>query len=254
MTYHFHAVIFDLDGVVTKTAQLHVRAWKMLFDDYLVSRESRFGEHHRPFDSERDYLDYIDGKPRYEGVRSFLAARNIDVPLGSVENSVDTETIYGLGEAKNRIFDSLLQSHGVEVYASTIELIHSLRKAGIRLAIVSSSKHCQEVLAAAGIESLFKVCIDGVVAQELGLAGKPHPDIFLASAERLGVRPSEAVVIEDAQSGVRAGRNGGFGLVIGIDRGQQREALLAAGAHHVVSDLSEISVERIDEWFQLSHD
>jgi beta-phosphoglucomutase family hydrolase len=248
--YHYSAVIFDLDGVVTKTAQLHARAWKMLFDDYLLSRERRFGEHHPPFDPEHDYLDYVDGKPRYEGVKSFLAARRIELPLGSINDSPDTESIYGLGRAKDRIFATLLRDQGVEVYESTVGLIHHMRDAGIGTAIVSSSKHCQEVLAAAGIESLFDVRVDGVVAQELGLQGKPHPDIFLTSAERLGVQPADAVVIEDAQSGVEAGRRGGFGLVIGVDRGRQREALLAAGANHVVSDLGEINGEQIDEWFQ----
>lgn len=248
--YHYSAVIFDLDGVVTKTAKLHARAWKMLFDDYLVSREHRFGEHHLPFDLERDYLDYVDGKPRYEGVKSFLAARRIELPLGSINDSPDTESIYGLGRAKDRIFARLLRYQGVEVYDSTVALIHHLRDAGIRIAIVSSSKHCQEVLAAAGIGPLFDARIDGVVAQELGLQGKPHPDIFLTSAERLGVQPADAVIIEDAQSGVEAGHRGGFGLVIGVDRGQQRKALLAAGANHVVSDLGEINGEQIDEWFQ----
>jgi alpha,alpha-trehalase len=252
--YHYYAVIFDLDGVVTRTEKLHARAWKMLFDDYLASREQRTGEAHRPFDPRDDYLDYVDGKPRLEGIESFLASRNIALPRGSPEDSTDTETICGLGSAKNKLFRNILRNQGVEVYESTIELIRNLRKDGIRVAIVSSSKNCKEVLTAAGIESLFDVRVDGVLAQQLALAGKPQPDIFLESAERLGVAPTQSVVVEDAQSGVRAGRRGGFGLVIGVDRGHQREALLAAGAHQVISDLGEISGELIDEWFQLSHD
>ncbi|MDH3948262.1 MAG: beta-phosphoglucomutase family hydrolase [Gammaproteobacteria bacterium] len=252
--YHYHAVIFDLDGVVTKTEQLHARAWKTLFDDYLTSREQRTGKAHRPFNPRDDYLDYVDGKPRLEGIESFLTSRNIELPRGSPEDSTDTETICGLGAAKNELFRKILRNQGVEVYESSIELIRKLRKNGIRVAIVSSSKNCKEILMAAGIESLFDVRVDGVLAQQLALAGKPQPDIFLESAERLGVAPMQAVVVEDAQSGVRAGRRGAFGLVIGVDRGQQREALLAAGAHQVVSDLGETSGERIDEWFQLSRD
>lgn len=248
----FSAVIFDLDGVVTRTADLHARAWKKSFDDFLEAREEREGESQRRFDASEDYLEYVDGKPRYEGIASFLDSRGIDLPRGSPDDSPGTDSIYGLGKTKNRLFLELLDSEGVQLYESTIGLLRELLGRGVRTAVVSSSKNCRAVLRAAGIESLFLARVDGAVAERLGLAGKPEPDIFLKSAEFLGAEPREAVVIEDSQSGVRAGRAGKFGLVIGVDRGQQAGALLKAGAHKVVSDLGETSMEEMDEWFRQS--
>ena len=248
MVEYFDAVIFDLDGVITRTARVHARAWKTLFDTYLKQRESRHGEAFVAFDMDTDYLQYVDGKPRYEGARSFLDSRGISLPWGTPTDAPDKETIHGLGEAKDRLFDQALHDQGVQSYGSSVELIHTLKAAGIKVAIVSSSKHCREVLAAAGLEQLFDAHMDGVLAEELALTGKPAPDIFLRSADMLGVRPERAVVVEDAVSGVEAGRDGHFGLVIGVDRCKQAEALLQHGADRVVNDLSEVDIARIDEW------
>ncbi len=246
----FDCAIFDLDGVVTNTAGLHARAWKWLFDDYLHLRADRDREPFVPFDLEHDYLAYVDGKPRYEGVRSFLESRNIALPLGDKTDSAEQETIHGLGNKKDQWFEKLLHRDGVEVFQSSIELIKDLQAKKIKLAIVSSSKHCPEVLQAANIESHFAVRVDGNLAESLGLKGKPNPDIFLEAAERLGCRPRRSVVIEDAISGVEAGHAGGFGLVVGINRADQREALSQHGADIVVDDLSALTIDDMNDWFR----
>lgn len=245
---HFSAVIFDMDGVVTNTAKLHAVAWKELFDAYLRKRKQRDSRPFVEFDEQADYLSFVDGKPRYEGVRSFLESRGIQLPYGSPSDGPDDETICGLGNTKDAIFERLLHKEGPEVFDSTIDLIRSLRSQGIKVAIVSSSKHCRDVLQMAGIDGLFEARIDGVVSESLGLKGKPDPDIFSKAAEMLGVDNRESVVVEDAISGVQAGRNGDFGLVLGVDRGNNREALEANGADIVVSDLTEISPAEIDDW------
>ena len=237
----FDLVIFDLDGVVTSTAKVHAAAWKQMFDDYLKKR-IRSAENFQPFDIERDYRRYVDGKPRYAGVQSFLKSRSITLDYGSPKNSPDQETICGLGNRKNQIFHVLLKEKGVEVYDSTVDLIYILKAHGIKTAVVSSSKNCSTVLEAAGITDLFDVQVDGVLSDLLGLEGKPAPDIFLEAARRLQVDPGRAVVVEDAQAGVAAGRSGNFGCVIGVDRVGQREALMKSGADAVVSDLGEIAV------------
>jgi alpha,alpha-trehalase len=241
------AVIFDLDGVVTQTAKLHAAAWKRLFDDFLQDKRGKNGSDVRyaPFDIQRDYRRYVDGKPRYDGIQSFLDARGISIPYGTTDDGPDKETVCGLGNRKNRIFHNLLTEQGVEVYPSTIDLIRSLRSNRIRTAIVSSSKNCAAVLDAAGITDLFDVRVDGKVSEALGLNGKPAPDIFLEAAGQIGVSPHHSIIFEDAESGVQAGRRGGFGLVVGVDRGGNRESLLENGADRVVDDLSEIRIADI---------
>jgi len=250
MARYFDAVIFDLDGVVTQTARVHARAWKTLFDEYLKQRESRLDEPFRPFDMVKDYLEYVDGKPRYEGTRSFLESRGIFLPFGSPSDGPEQETIYAVGNIKDRLFSQALQDQGVETYVSTVELIQQLKAAGSKIAIVSSSKHCREVLIAARLDKTFDVRIDGVVSEQLGLKGKPEADIFLKSAEMLAVKTERAVVVEDAVSGVQAGSKGNFGLVIGIDRHNNPDALLNNGADRVVNDLSEVNIEQIDDWIE----
>lgn len=239
-----------MDGVVTNTAKVHATAWKELFDAYLRRREQRDGEPFEPFDQQADYLSYVDGKPRYEGVRSFLASRGIELPHGNPTDDPEQETICGLGNSKDKLFERLLHRHGPDVFASTMAFIDSLRSHGIKVAIVSSSKHCQEILQMARIESLFEARVDGVVAASLGLKGKPDPDIFIKAAEMLQVDNTRSIVVEDAVSGVQAGRDGSFGMVIGIDRGNNREALAANGADVVIADLAAIDVNEIDAWFR----
>jgi trehalose-phosphatase len=240
---HIDAVIFDLDGVVTQTAEVHASAWKVLFDDYLRQRSERNGEPFHPFEVASDYLQYVDGKPRYEGVSSFLASRAIELPYGSPDNDPEKETICGLGNRKDLLFNARLADDGVRSYDETVALVRGLQDKGFRTAVISASRNARKVLAAAGLQELFEVCIDGVEMARLQLPGKPEPDIFRVAAERLGVAPTRAAVVEDALAGVMAGVRGGFALVIGVDRGDQRQALLVAGAHLVVGDLSEVLVE-----------
>ncbi|HSE04212.1 MAG TPA: beta-phosphoglucomutase family hydrolase, partial [Methylomirabilota bacterium] len=242
----FDAVLFDLDGVVTRTAELHAAAWAELFDAFLRRRAGQGGEPFRPFDRVKDYLAYVDGKPRYEGVRSFLAARRIALPEGDPTDGAKAETVHGLGGRKDALFVERLRRDGVDVFASTVDLIRALRGRGVKTAVVTSSRNGREVLRAAGIEELFDARIDGLDAQALGLTGKPHPDPFLKAAELLGVAPGRAVVIEDAVSGVEAGCRGGFGLVVGLDRGGNRDALAAHGADVVVADLAELGPAELD--------
>jgi len=238
----YDAVLFDLDGVVTKTAKVHAASWKRLFNDYLKSRAEAEGGAWEPFDKGLDYNDYVDGKPRYDGVKSFLESRGIDLPYGSPDDSPDTETICGLGNRKNQIFNEHLKTHGVEAYEIAVEFLHQLRESGFQTAVVSSSKNCRAVLKAAGIEDLFDACVDGVVSEQLGFTGKPEPDIFFEAARRLGAPPKRAIVLEDAISGVQAGRKGKFGCVVGVDRIGHAEALKENGADVVVGSLSELKV------------
>ena len=236
--YKYDAVVFDLDGVVTKTARIHAAAWKDLFDKYLKKHGQ--DETFKPFDSGADYYKYVDGKPRYEGVKSFLASRGIEVAYGNADDSPDEETVCGLGNRKNRLFLKRLKSERVQVYESTIDLIGRLRKRGLKTAIVSSSKNCADILNRANITGLFDAKVDGMDSEGLDLTGKPEPDIFLESARRLKVKPKRCAVVEDAVSGVQAGSKGEFGLVIGVNRGEQEKVLKEAGADLVVGDLSEI--------------
>lgn len=246
----FDAAIFDMDGVVTRTTDLHAAAWKELFDDYLRERERRGEPAMPPFDIKADYLAYVDGKPRAEGARSFLTSRGITLAYGDASDPPDRETICGLGNRKDALFERRLRVEGAGSYASTVALIEELRSSGIRTALVTSSRHGREVLGSAGVMPLFEVILDGADAITLGLEGKPAPDIFREAAERLGTEPRRSIVFEDATAGVQAGRAGGFGLVIGIDRGDNRRALLTSGADLVVSDLSELSLEVLEARFR----
>ena len=245
----FDAVIFDLDGVITKTAKVHAHAWKKVFDDYLKLRTKRNGEPFQEFTYQNDYLTYVDGKPRYIGVENFLASRNIHLPFGNPSDSPDKETICGIGNKKNQLFDKLLQKEGAEVFESTIILIKNLKNKGIRVGVASSSKNCLPVLKSVHLEHLFETMVDGIVSQKLNLKGKPEGDIFITAAKNLGSLPETSVVVEDASSGVEAGRNGGFGLVLGVARENNEKELAKHGADLVVPDLSEISVDLINDWF-----
>lgn len=239
----YDAFLFDLDGVLTATASVHAAAWKKTFDEYLKKRSGQTGEPFVPFDTSSDYKPYVDGKLRYDGVDSFLKSRGIDLPWGDPSDSPGVETVCGIGNRKNDMVSEALESEGVQVFDGSVALVKELRQAGIRTAVVSASRNCQAVLRKAGIEDLFEKRVDGVVAAEMNLAGKPAPDTFLKAAELLGVEPSRAVVVEDAVSGVQAGRDGGFGLVIGVDRHGDPDALRENGAHMVVGDLEELNVQ-----------
>ena len=234
----YEAVLFDLDGVLTATARLHAAAWTRLFDDYLTRRAAARDEPFRRFEP-RDYARFVDGRPRYDGVRAFLASRGITVPGGAPDDPPARETVCGLGNRKQALFHEVLASEGVEVIPGTIEVVRHLRRHGVRRAVVSSSRNCAAILDAAGLAGLFELQVDGVVAERQGLAGKPAPDTFLHAARALGVAPSRAVVVEDAIAGVAAGRAGGFALVVGIDRGGTSGDLARAGADLVVTDLAD---------------
>ena len=232
--------LFDLDGVLTQTAKVHAKAWKEMFDQYLRQRAQRTGESFREFALPEDYEQYVDGKPRSDGVRSFLKSRGIDLPLGRQDDPPDAETIYGLGTRKNDIVLRLIQDEGVEPYQGSVRYVEAARQDGLRRAVVSSSTNCHDVLVAAGIADLFEVEIDGQVAEREHLAGKPAPDTFLAGARALGAQPAQAVVFEDALAGVEAGRAGHFGWVVGVDRTGHAAALREHGANVVVKDLAEL--------------
>lgn len=235
----YDAVLFDLDGVLTATAKLHAAAWKRMFDEYLKKRSETTGEPFVPFQP-ADYQRYVDGKLRYDGVRGFLASRGIKLPDGDQSDPPGRETVCGLGNRKNKLVMELITTQGVEVFPGSVEFARRLRAAGTKTAVVSSSKNCALVLRAAGIEQLFDRRLDGWTTERLGLRGKPAPDTYLEAARQLGIAVSRAVVVEDAISGVEAGRAGGFGLVIGIDRKGDAAALKAAGADIVVQDLGEL--------------
>ncbi len=236
------AVIFDLDGVITKTASVHAQAWKTMFDQFLQEWSQTHQQPFVPFDKDADYLGYVDGKPRLEGIQSFLESREIHLPLGSPEDPLDAHTVWALGNKKNAMFVNVLNENGVEVYQSTINLIREIRRLGIKTALISSSKNCTPIIEKVGARDLFDAKIDGVDALDRKIKGKPSPDIFLQAAKDLGVSPEHAVVIEDAISGVQAGRDGGFSEVIGVDRADQADALLENGADVVVKDLEEVSI------------
>jgi beta-phosphoglucomutase family hydrolase len=234
------ACLFDLDGVLTKTAKVHAAAWKEMFDAYLRERAARTGEPFVPFDAVAEYDEYVDGKPRYDGVQSFLASRGIELPRGEPNDPPQAETVDGLGNRKNEIVLRLIREHGVEPYEGSVRYVHAAKEAGLRRAVVSSSTNAHDVLVAAGIEDLFEARIDGVVAEREHLGGKPAPDTFLAGARALGAQPAQAAVFEDALAGVAAGRAGRFGFVVGVDRVGQADALREHGADVVVSDLSDL--------------
>jgi beta-phosphoglucomutase family hydrolase len=233
----FAAVLFDLDGVLTPTADIHTRAWRTMFDEFLVPRGLA------PF-TDDDYLRYVDGKPRFDGVRSFLASRGITLPEGRADDPPGDGSVAALGNRKNDVFLRILREDGIAPYPGSLRFLDWVEQRGLDVAVVSSSRNAREVLAAAGLASRFAVVTDGLVAAEHGIAGKPKPDMFLDAARRLGVAPADAVVIEDAVSGVEAGRAGGFGLVVGVDRGAGHDVLREHGADVVVDDLAELIGER----------
>jgi beta-phosphoglucomutase family hydrolase len=235
------ACLFDLDGVLTDTASVHFEAWKETFDAFLRERARRERTTFEPFES-RDYEEYVDGRERFDGVGSFLASRGIEVPAGNHDDPPDAGTIGGLGNRKNQRALELIRRHGVKPYEGSARLLAAARSAGLRCAVVSASANCREVLQAAGIEDMFEARVDGIVAEREHLRGKPAPDTYLAAARLLGVPPREAAVFEDALAGVGAGRAGGFGLVVGVDRVGHASALRDRGADIVVSDLGELVV------------
>lgn len=246
----FDAVIFDLDGVITKTALVHAASWKRMFDEYMKSREERFGEPFREFTHAGDYLPYVDGKPRYKGVQSFLESRGIDIPFGDPSDTPDMETVCGLGNKKNIMFNKVLEEDGVEVYESSVEMLKGLKEAGVRIGVASSSKNCKPVLETAGLLHYFETRVDGVVSAEIGLQGKPEPDIFTTACDNLGVAYHRSVVVEDAVSGVMAGHKGNFGLTLGLAREDNIKELQVGGADIVVEDLAEIGLDGINAWFE----
>jgi alpha,alpha-trehalase len=240
------AVIFDTDGVLTRTATVHAAAWKLLFDDVLRHRAGPG----RPFAefTEDDYRRYVDGMPRYDGVRRFLESRGIDLPPGSPSDPPGDDSVCALGNRKNEAFLAELETHGVEPFATTIALLGQLRAAGIATAAISASENCGPVVERAGIADLLEVRVDGLDAKALALAGKPDPAVFLEAARRLGVAPARAAVVEDALAGVEAGRRGGFALVLGVARAGDPEEMLAAGADVVFADLGEVQVDPQGRW------
>jgi len=246
----FDAVIFDLDGVITKTALVHASSWKRMFDEFMKKREEQFGESFKEFTHAGDYLPYVDGKPRYKGVQSFLDSRGIDIPFGDPSDDPDMETACGLGNKKNIMFNKVLDEDGVEVYDSSVEMLEGLKAAGVRIGVASSSKNCKPVLESAGLLHFFETRVDGVVSAEIGLQGKPEPDIFTTACDNLGIEYHRAVVVEDAVSGVMAGHKGNFGLTLGLAREDNINELLVGGADIVVEDLAEFGLEAINTWFE----
>ena len=236
----YDAVLLDLDGVITDTASIHAACWKQMFYEYLQKRAAQKGEPFRPFDIATDYRLYVDGKPRYDGVRDFLTSRGIRLPEGSPDDPAQVETVDGLGNRKNDLVNKIIEDKGVEPYEGSVELIHQLRHQGFKLAVVTSSQNCTTVLKAANLDAFFEVQVDGNMIQAQQLAGKPAADTFLMATKLLGVEPARTVVVEDAISGVQAGSAGNFGLVIGVARKGNAEELKHHGAHLVVNDLGEL--------------
>jgi beta-phosphoglucomutase family hydrolase len=238
------ACLFDLDGVLTDTASVHKKAWKAMFDVYLRKSAERSGEQFVPFDIEADYLTYIDGKKRDDGVRSFLDARGITLPDGDPDDDSSAETVYGLGNHKNNLFHETLRKDGVKVFEGSRRYLEATSAAGLAVAVVSSSSNTREVLEITGLDEFVQQRVDGVTLREEHIAGKPAPDSFLRAAELLDVKPAEGAVFEDALAGVEAGQSGGFGVVVGVDRVGQAEALRRKGADIVVADLAELLPNR----------
>ncbi len=237
----FEAVLFDLDGVLTKTAVVHATAWKRLFDEYLQARASAARKPFRPFDPLLDYQRYVDGKLRHEGVKSFLESREIVLPLGTPQDGPEQETVYGLGNKKDGYFQAHLMTQGVELYDDAVRFLRAVRAHGLRTAVVSASKHTGHIVETVGLTDEFDVRVDGIESERLRLRSKPAPDAFLEAARRLGVLPQRAIVVEDAVAGVQAGRNGRFGLVIGVDRTGHANELRRHGATLVTSNMAELT-------------
>jgi beta-phosphoglucomutase family hydrolase len=234
------ALLFDLDGVLTKTADVHAAAWKEMFDAVLAEHASDSAVDSRPFDPKADYHQYVDGKPRYDGVRDFLASRGLHPPEGTSADTAADETIIGLGNRKNDVVQEIIRTKGVDPYEGSVRYLHAARDAGLGIAVVSSSANAEAVLAAAGLSEFIQVRVDGKVAADEGIPGKPAPDMYLVAAERLGATPAQSAVFEDAISGVKSGAAGDFAMVVGIDRGGQPDALREAGATIVIDDLADL--------------
>ena len=245
---NFDAVIFDMDGVITKTAVAHSRAWKKMFDEYLRYREKEHREPFIEFTHAHDYLSFVDGRPRFKGVQTFLKSRGISIPFGQPDDGPEKETVCGLGNRKNEFFNQAIEEAGVEVYDSTIRLIKELLERSVKVGVATSSRNCVLILEKAGITGLFETRVDGVVSAELGLHGKPAPDIFTTASDNLGVKYERAIVVEDAVSGVQAGARGNFGLVIGVARENNSHELKSNGADVVVEDLSEINADQLNRF------
>ena len=250
----FEGAVFDLDGVITFTASTHAASWKRMFDGFLARRAEQMGTEFVPFALDADYLTFVDGKPRIEGVKSFLASRDIELPEGRSDDAPSDETAWGLGNRKNEAFRQVLESEGVEVDQEAVRFVRELRDMGIRVAVASSSKNCGPILERAGLTDLFEARVDGLVSEELGLSGKPNPDIFLEAAARIGVSPAGSIVFEDAISGVQAGRAGRFGLVVGVDRLGVATDLRAHGADVVAERFHDGILPQLNEWFARRED
>jgi beta-phosphoglucomutase family hydrolase len=242
----FDAAIFDMDGVVTRTAAVHARAWKEMFDAYLQQRAARGHERFREFTHEGDYLRHVDGRPRYHGVAAFLESRGIHLPAGSPDDAPGAETICGLGNRKNELFNAIVARDGAGLYESTAALIREMLAQGIKVGLATSSRNSALILGKSGVAPLFATVVDGIVSEKLGLKGKPAPDIFTTASANLGAPPARAIVIEDAVSGVQAGARGGFALVIGLARENNRAELQRHGADLVVGDLAGTSLAAIN--------
>ncbi|MFD3686542.1 HAD family hydrolase [Nocardiopsis sp. NPDC058631] len=234
------AVVLDTDGVITDTAAVHAAAWKRVFDAFLLDRSRSGGPRFRPFDMREDYLRYVDGRPRADGVRTFLASRGLHLPEEAVPDHAETVTVEWLADRKDRHFLDFVGRHGVRAFPGTVAFVRALRSTGVPVAAVSASRNCARVLRAARVDGLFDVRVDGVDAIRLALPGKPDPALFLEAVRLMGAEPGLAAVAEDALVGVQAGERGGFGLVVGVDRTGVRGEMLERGAHVVVSDLAEL--------------
>lgn len=249
-TYSFDAVIFDLDGVITKTALVHAAAWKTMFDEFLQQWSQKHDVPFVEFQHAHDYLPYVDGRPRYDGVEAFLRSRGINLPYGDPNDNVDVESVCGLGNRKNQVFNDVLQRDGVEVFQSTVDLLQELKDNGVKLGVASSSKNCKQVLERANLLHFFQTRVDGVVLAEQGIPGKPAPDIFIKACDNLKVDYSRAVIVEDAVTGVQAGRKGNFGLTIGLAREENEADLRSNGADIVLADIEELGgISGIEQWF-----
>ncbi len=248
---HFDGAIFDMDGVITKTTAIHFSAWKKTFDEHLRNKEAQRGE--REF-THNDYLATVDGRPRYKGVQAFLQSRGLVLPFGDPKDDANRETVCGLGNRKDELFNQVVEAEGVDVFDSTIALIEQLRRNGLKVAVATSSKNCARVLEKAGIAELFDARVDGEISAELGLKGKPEPDIFALASQKLGLERHRTMIVEDAVSGVQAGAGGRFGLTLGVARSGNAEELRRNGADLVVADLSQISLDEINCWFESKRD
>ncbi|MCK5095066.1 MAG: beta-phosphoglucomutase family hydrolase, partial [Spirochaetes bacterium] len=241
--------VFNLDGVITQTARVHAKAWKKTFDQYLQNLSKKTGKTYKSFTYEDDYIPYVDGKPRYQGVKSFLESRDIEIPYGEPADPPGTDTICGVGNRKNEFFRAIVSEEGAVIYETSVAFVKDLLNRGVKVGIASSSMNCRFILDTSGLADLFETFVDGVMSKEFGLKGKPQPDIFLVAANNMGLHPNECFIVEDAITGVEAGKNGNFALVLGLARSGNAEVLKQHGADIVVEDIGEITYADIEKWF-----